>query len=241
MMIKRSLFVIRFIILAHLFLSVQTAGAQQRDFQLRNGWQLNADLPKGFLASVQYQYRADQNMSHFRASYLTGLLEYKLIKNLLDLAGEYRYRTSYKSEQHRLGAGLTLKHKQGKFTGSYRLQYQKRYPYFNGGRYEPGKNPDAFWRNRLQVKYKWKKKIDIYASAEFFYKITVKGNYPARMRYIAGFEWEFRKRQHLNLYYLFQQQYNSANPLRVYAIGVNYAWDLIKAGNRKKKKNGDYF
>ncbi len=214
--------------------------AQQGDMQLRSGLQLSVDLPKGFATVAQYQYRADQNLSHFRGSYVLGALQYEFLKKVLQAEVEYRYRTSYKNEQHRLGAGLTARYKHSDYTMSWRTLYQKRYPYFNAGVYEPGKEPDAYWRNRVQLKYKWRKRVDLYGSAELFYKIKTKEQYIGRLRYVAGFDWEWKKRHHLNGFYLIQPQYHAANPVTVHAIGVIYALDLALFKGKGKKK-ADYF
>ena len=152
----------------------------------------------------------------------------------------YRCRTSYKNEQHQLSAGLTAKYKIGNYTLSWRSIYQKRYPYFNAGVYEPGKEPDAYWRNRVQLKYKWSKRIAIYGSAELFYKIKTKEQYIGRIRYVGGFDWEWKKRHHLNCFYLIQPQYHATNPVTVHAIGVTYALDVAVFKSKGKKK-ADYF
>lgn len=214
--------------------------AQQGDMQLRSGFQLSIDLPKRFTTMLQYQYRADQNLAHFRGSYISGAIQYELLKKVLQAEVGYRYRTSFKNEQHRLGAGLTAKYKRENYSISWRTLYQKRYPYFNLGVYEPGKEPDAYWRNRVQLKYKWSKKVEIYGSAELFYKIKTKEQYIGRLRYVAGFDWEWKKRHHLNCFYLLQPQYHATNPLTVHAIGVTYALDLsfLKSS---QKKNSNYF
>lgn len=214
--------------------------AQQGDMQLRSALQLSVDLPKKWSTEVQYQYRADQNLSHFRGSYISGALQYELLKNIVQAEVEYRYRTSYKNEQHRLGAGLTAKYKHGDYSLSWRTLYQKRYPYFNAGVYEPGKEPDAYLRNRIQLKYKWSKRVAIYGSAELFYKIKTKEQYIGRMRYVAGFDWEWKKRHHLNCFYLIQPQYHATNPVTVHAMGVTYAIDMSLFKSKGKKK-ADYF
>lgn len=221
------------LLLTGLFL---TASAQTSDLQGRWGVKCNANLPKRFAASLGYQLRTYENMSVFYGSYFSGSVEYTLLKNLLTTEATYRFRTTPFNNQHRFNWGVTARTKLNKFDFSLRSQLQRGYPYFNEGDYEPGNAPVNYWRNRVQVQYKIYKHTNAFVSAEMFLRFSEQGMVLKRMRYIGGVEWAFKKRQQVSLYYLWQLPYASSNPKTVYALGLDYSYDLPKIGKMKKKK-----
>lgn len=208
------------------------AQRRQQDMQLITGIQISKDLPKGFDLSVQYQFRAFNYLRVIRGSYFYGSVRYTLIKKVLSTEFEYRYMTSDTRDQHRFGLGIIAKHKAGEFTFSDRLVYQREHPYFNGS-YEKGNEPTNMLRNRVQVKWDFKKRWDAYVSCEPFIKISNKAKEIRRVRAIAGMDWEFKKNHNINLFYQYQTQVNQKEPEMMHTIGCMYEWDLPK----KKKKS----
>lgn len=211
------------------------AQGRQQDVQLITGFQISQDLPRGFDVSVQYQFRAYKYLRVIRGSYFYGSVRYTLIKKVLSAELEYRYMTSEVKDQHRFGLGIIAKHKIGEFTFSDRLVYQREHPYFNSS-YENGNRPTNTIRNRVQVKWDFKKRWDAYVSCEPFIRISNEIRQIKRVRAIAGMDWEFKKNHNVNLFYQYQTQVNQKEPSMMHTIGCMYEWDLPKIKKKKKKE-----
>ena len=221
-----------------LFLAGNVLAQESReDLILRTGIGANIDLPKGMSAAVQYQYRANNNISAFSGSYFSGGMEFTLIKKKLFAEVEYRFSTDRKSDLHRFGAGIAHKWQKGNFSVSNRLVWQRRQAYFSDV-YEPGREPYAFLRYRLQVKYKVNETINIYSSVEPFYKLASDGDELRRMRYTAGLNIKLPHSQKIDLFYFVQPDHNNAPRDINYNIGLMYEFDLVgkKPKGKKKKK-----
>ena len=150
MMIKRMRFYTLLILFCPLWIFAQDA---RKDFRLRTGVQANIDLPHGFSTSLQYQYRAEDNITAFDGSFFTGSVQYTLIRKKLFAEGEYRFSTNRQRDLHRIGGGLSYRWQKDKFSLQSRVLWQQRYRYFARS-YEPGHSPFAYLRFRLQKKYR---------------------------------------------------------------------------------------
>lgn len=211
----------------------------RKDFRLRTGVQANIDMPRGFSASVQYQYRAEDNITAFDGSFFTGSVQYTLIRKKLFAEAEYRFSTNRQRDLHRIGGGLSYRWQKGRFTLSNRLLWQQRYRYFARA-YEPGHSPFAYLRYRLQLKYRLNNQVSIYTSAEPFYKIAYDGNELRRIRYTAGCNLKLYKGHQLDIFYFIQPDYNNVPLDRSFTLGVMYEFDLLRKSG-KKKKEADWF
>lgn len=203
-----------------------------QSFQLITGVQINKDLPKGFDVSAQYQLRA-RNYFGETGSYFFGAVQYALIKKVLSAEFEYRYVTSRESDGHRFGFGLTGKHKWKQFTFSDRLVYQREHEYFNP-HYENGHEPTNVFRNRVQIKWDFKKNWDVYVSCEPFFSLSNEGNEISKVRSIAGINWEFKKNHTANIFYQHQAEVNRKEPEMRHTIGCMYEWDMPKYKKKLK-------
>lgn len=211
----------------------------RKDLRLRTGVQLNADLPKGFSTSFQYQYRAEDNISSFAGSFFTGTVQYALIKKKLFAEAEYRFSTNRRRDLHRFGGGLNYRWQKGRFTLSNRLLWQHRYRYFASA-YEPGNRPFSFVRYRFLIKYKVHEQLSMYTAVEPFYKVAYDGNELRRMRYTAGCHVKIAKGHQLDIFYFIQPDYNNAPRNINYVLGLMYEFDVIRKTG-KKKKEADWF
>ena len=224
------------------FLFTQTRAQDARkDLRLRTGIKANIDLPKGMSAAVQYQYRANNNISAFSGSYFTGTWQFTLVKKKLFAEAEYRFSTNRTNDLHRFGSGLQHKWQKGNFTVSNRLVWQRRQTYF-GNAYEPGREPYSFLRYRLQLKYKVQENVAVYSSVEPFYKLSSTVDELRRIRYTAGCNVQFKNGHAVDVFYFIQPDYNNAPRDITYNIGLMYELDLVKKKSKKdKKKEDDWF
>lgn len=229
-----------FLLVSFLF-SQAFAQDARKDLRLRTGIKANIDLPKGMSAAVQYQYRANNNISAFSGSYFTGTWQFTLLKKKLFAEAEYRFSTNRTNDLHRFGAGLQHKWQKGKFTVSNRLVLQRRQAYFSNA-YEPGNVPYSFLRYRLQVKYKLKENVAVYSSVEPFYKLSSTVEELRRIRYTAGCNVQFKNGHAVDLFYFIQPDYNNAPRDITYNIGLMYELDVVRKKSKKdKKKKDDWF
>jgi len=211
------------------FLSCFAIFAQvyKQDLQLITGIQINKDLPKGFDISAQYQLRANNYLASLRGSYFYASVQYSIIKRLLSSEFEYRYFTSKYNDRHRFSFGMIGKYKLREFTFSDRIVYQREHEYFYT-RYENGHKPTNVLRNRLQVKWDFKKRWDAYVSCEPFLRISNEQNEISRIRSVAGMNWEFKKNHTFNLFYQYQTDVHRNDPEMRHTIGCIYEWDVPK-------------
>ncbi len=203
------------------------------DVQLWTSVKIKKDLPKRFSIAAQYELRLQNYMAALKGSYLSAEVEYEIINKYLSTEFEYRYVTSFQKDKHRFGWGITGKYKYGKVSFSDRVTYQREHEYFNTS-YESGHEPTNYIRNRLQIKYDFKKHWEAYVSTEPFIQLSNKYCGVDRMRNIAGIDWEFKKGHTLDLFYVFQIDIHQKNPDITHAIGLMYEWDVPKFKRKKK-------
>ena len=87
--------------------------------------------------------------------------------------------------------------------------------------------PAWYSRNKLTVKLDLNKKYTPYLSAELFYRISSPNSERYiidKMRYTAGFEYEFNRVHTLDLFYLLQQDKNSNDPMTDFVAGIGYVY-----------------
>ncbi|MBK7148484.1 MAG: DUF2490 domain-containing protein [Bacteroidetes bacterium] len=227
---------LRFLFILLFSVAVLQAQDYRHEAGLWTGVQLNLDLPKNFSFSTQYQLRLDNDLYRVRGSYISGALQYDILKKYLSAEVEYRYRTSRWGDQHRFGIGLTGKYKYKKVSFSLRTVYQRGHEYFNSS-YEPGHEPTNYLRNRFQVKLDLKKRFELFASGEPYVRFSNKYNGVDRFRSIAGVGWEFVKTHHLQVFYLHQFTIGRRNPAMQHNTGISYSWDVPKFWKKPKKKD----
>jgi hypothetical protein len=78
---------------------------------------------------------------------------------------------------------------------------------------------------RLEIKYNMPWKLEPYLYGEPYYRIN---NYRygygpfVQLRLCAGLVYSFNRMHSLDLYYLYQKEYNVKHPLTEYVIGIGY-------------------
>ncbi len=215
--------------------------AQTSDFQTRTGIQVKQDLPKGFDLSLTYQLRADRNSQAFSGGYTSVDLGYKLGKHLTAI-GEFRYATSYSWDKFRFGIGLQWKDKLMKKTDySIKARYQREH-YLQSWP-EIGQFPDRNnMRVKIEVERKLLKRLYLHVSSEPQVRIAGRAGGFQRVRNIAGLDWEFVKRMHLDVSYYYQPEFALGHRVNTNHMVVStLSVDLPKwwKGEDKKGKGKD--
>lgn len=195
---------------------------------------MNLNLSKrydnGFEWQVTVQNRLNNNMSQYNG-YVSPLLGYRVGKHVRVLAGltagGKRELNGDYSLVRQLFGGFILRQKTGKFTFSYRNLTQAQ---ANGtGPFGERVVPATLNRNKLQVRFGLNKHIELFVSEELYVTLTNTYKYDeiGRSRTIAGAEYKLSKKSSIELFYLFQRQYdfkNVASRYFIYGITFNHAF-----------------
>lgn len=218
-----------------IFISCLTATlkAQEQDRQLWLIYRFNKDLKKGFNVGAQYQLRLGNNMSSFRASRFYGIVGYRINKYLATQF-VYKYATSYRRDEHIFFVSATGRYRWDYFTLSYRMAYQRVHQYF-ARNYEPGREPQNEWRHRVTLRYEVHRTFDVYTYVEPYILFVNQRTFFDRLRTSVGVDWHFYKYNTLNVFYIFQPEYNRARPQWQHTLGLSFELDLPKKLKKKKK------
>lgn len=212
-----------------IFLTVQTLSAQSDDFALRSGIELKKDFRKGIGLDVQYQYRRNQNLSRFQASYFSISPSYKINK-YFNASAEFRYGTSHVWDRYRYATYITAKNNFKKIGLSSRIGYL--YETFAQEVADidqfPATNNIRF---RVQADYKISKRLKASVSSEPI--ITLQhGMEMQQMRNILELDWEFMKNNEISVSYLQMPQFSNAIYLSSnHILQLNYIISIAKKSN----------
>ncbi len=181
---------------------------------------------------IDEEFRIKENYQRINLFYTNVGIDYKVNKFLKisptyrtiqkkRLDGNYSYR-------HRLMLDVTVKKKIKKITLSERVRYQIEVQDFYTSK--KGKFPEQYLRLKTDVKYDIDKKITPYYSIEFRYQTrNPRGDGPVydngfhRVRNVLGAEYEINKKNSINLYYLFQTEFDISTPESIYILGIGYS------------------
>ena len=220
------------IFLSGLILFFFTSNAQRsNDAGMWNTFTIQHGLTKKINFVLDQELRLKENYQRINLFYTNIGIDYKHNK-FLKISPTYRAIQKKRLEgtysfRHRLMLDVTLKKKFNKFTLSQRIRYQAEVQDFYTSR--KGKLVEQFLRFKTDVKYAATEKITPYYSCEFRYQIRApRGDGPRydngfhRVRNVLGVEYELNKKNSMNVYYLFQTEFNISTPESIYILGIGY-------------------
>lgn len=188
-------------------------------------------LSKKLNLVVDEELRLKENYQRINLFYTNLGIDYKL-NSFIKISPTYRsiqkkHLDGTYSYRHRLMLDVTFKKKFEKVTLSERVRYQSEVgDYYSS---EKGKLVEQFLRLKTDLKFTALKKISPYISCELRYQIRdPKGKGPItdngfhRIRNVVGAEYDIKKNQSINLYYLIQQEYYIPDPETIYILGIAY-------------------
>lgn len=229
----RHLFFILFLVT---LFNVATAQEPVQNRQLWLWLKFSKQLPKNFTVGVQYQVRLGHDMSTFTGQNFYASVGYRINK-YLSSQFTYQYFTSYRSDNHTFFVSLVGRYRVRKFTFLYRMAYQRIHEYFNQ-RYEPGREPENEWRNRLTIRYRINSQFDVYGFCEPYLNFnTIKnaqGRYVSKVRNLVGVDWHFYRYNTLTLFYIMQPEFFGSRPQHQHVLGIVYDFELPRKPNWKK-------
>lgn len=212
--------------------------------QVGNGQWINGKVSqdyKKFTWSIEPNIRFRNGFNVIDNLFLEAGVKRKINKNF-DIAGKYRvgyngFQSSSHSIYHRFNMDLTWdkKWKRADIKITYRPRAQVKFQ-----REEGGIAQDWYFRNKLSFSKNITKKWDANLGTELFTKLNDReqGILNNEIRLYGGVEWEFKKRQKIEIYYLLSQEFNRKNPMQAHNLGLGYSYELKKLKLGKKQEKG---
>lgn len=212
------------------FVLVTPSAAQQNDFGVWGSVAVKHKFSQRLSATVEEQFRFNQNGSALAQYFTDAGIEYSLSKKF-KVALCYRFinsfQNTYYSKRHRVYADLSYKAKLPLMQLLLRTRLQEQQQDIHSS--EHGRIPAWYSRNKITVKADLNKKYSPYLSAELFYMLSAPnhdGGKIDKMRYTAGVEYEFNRVHAIDLYYLIQQDKNVNDPLTDFVAGIGYVFSF---------------
>lgn len=232
-----------FILSALLFLSARLVAQDNADiayggyhnaFQIWTSVKVNKDFKYGLSANAQYLLRVDVTNRNIDGHYFYISAKYKALK-FLHLDFQFRGVNTAQRNLYRFEFGIKPRYKYKDWTFGYRTAYFNEREYFSPI-YEHGRFPTNYWRNRIEVRWDFKKDWGAYASVEAYTLFDYRGMNTRRVAFIAGIDYVIQKMHNVNVYYMAQPDFNQHSPDLIQAISIVYTWDIPKHFGKKKKK-----
>lgn len=198
--------------------------AQEKDFQVWNSFEAEYKASKTFSFVLEEEIRWNRNSSRFSQHYSDLSMAGKISKTIKATIHyrftEKRNNNDFYSFRHRLMADLSARKKAGLFIFSYRLRLQSQWKDMNTS--ENGNIPDWFLRQKAEIKFSPKGKINPFAFFEhrilFSNGTTLEPDEDYLMGRVAGgFSYEIFKRLSFDVYFLHQWE-NERIQIREYNL-----------------------
>jgi len=211
----------------------QNFAQSSNDLGLWTTLNIEKKIKKDVVILFTEEYRRKENFTRTNLFYTDIGVEVHPLK-FLKISLAYRMIEKYLIEntfsyRHRLMLNITLKHKFGDFSFSYRqrLQSEVRDVYSS----ESGSMPEWYSRNKIELKYDLNKLVQPYIGAEYRYQFidprnVESNNYWHRQRYFIGLDYKKDDKNTFGIYYLIQNEFNVSSPNNICIIGLEYSLSL---------------
>lgn len=208
--------------------------AQQEDLNTRYALKIEGDLYKKLDFSIEPELRFFENAGRLNSWQTEFDISTEILK-WWEIGSAYRYQVDYSNPEkneriHRWAVYTKLGFKTGAFRWSYRVQFQNE-------RVNVHSSPDGHLRY-MEHRHKWyfkiKKKdwpVEPSAGIEYFFSITpFKDRGEWKNRFFVSVEKDLSKRWSATLSYKQQEEFNRAQPDRVYIFyfGLGYEPKWLK-------------
>jgi hypothetical protein len=227
-MINKSLF--RSIAFLILLLQVGTivAIAQNTDFKGRVGVKASGDFSDRISGSIELEQRFKSNLSLFDKTIVEPEISYAIFNNLkvgLVWRSLVEQNSQYQRQfQHRGGIFASYKTDIDDFVVKLKAGLQYGFDDLSG----PSKNNQRKLvdRNSISVEYNWfGTKITPFAEYEIFCHLNhPQGAIFNQFRIKAGTAYRLGKKSEINLYYMFENEFNVSNPSDSHILGIGYSY-----------------
>ena len=217
----KKIILISFIIL----IALTKAYCQKEDFAFWPGMKVSKNITKRWTTDLFVQARFSDNATFASNIFFDAGLKYKL-SNHFRLGVDYVFvsQRSHKNPQsigHQVYAEISYKTQYRKFKFNYKLIYQVQYQDVYSS--EKGRIPGNYFRNKFQFDYNMSKLLDPFVYFEPRILIMPNGFLLYnRFRVGGGFHIKLNYHNQLDVYFLFQNNFNEGIPNKTYILGMNY-------------------
>jgi hypothetical protein len=205
-----------------------TGSAQENDAGLWTNATIEKKINKDLDLVFTEEFRFNENVTQLESFFSDFGAEYSIIKGLKtglfyrfinkrNLDGSY-------SQAHRFYGDVSYKRKLKRFEAGYRVRLQIQYRDVN--RSETGNVPDWYIRQKLHFGYNTRSRFDPYLDGEIWYKVGPEWYGFDNIRISAGSTVRITKNHSLDLAYIYQQEFNVANPVTDFIFFVGYKFSF---------------
>lgn len=223
-----------FLLIVFSLLLLSNRAISQDVYGLWTGVEVTKPLSNSLSVSVTPELRMTSFPFRVDDMLLEANIAFKPLK-WLQLIGGYRYSRFYESDfderfnGHRYSVAIRPKFELGRFSFTYRGQFQRSMIYW----YDLGYSIETKdnYRNRLQVSYDIPNaKVEPFVMGELYYDLTSgKQKEFSRLRVRAGVTYPLNKRNEIEVFGQYQTKLNSSTPETSYVLGVFYSFSFRKS------------
>jgi hypothetical protein len=227
MMINPKIFIFLFFVIWAISFPGE-CNAQKTDFRLRAGLSIQKEITKKFDASVDYEHRFNNNLTTFDQALIEPSVSYSVIK-FLSIGAEWRFmieqdqirRLSFKN---RGTLFIRFKKSIGDFDLKLKTAIQYGFDELTVDIFSYQKK--IINRNSISIDYNWfGTKFTPFAGYEFFYYINnPNGGIINKSRLKLGTSYRISRASEISAYYMFENEFNVANPVDANIIGFSYGF-----------------
>jgi hypothetical protein len=187
-------------------------------------------ITRHWSVGLDEELRLFDNMSRINLFFTNVGVTYKI--NSFKFSLVYRFvnknQDEYYSKRHRLYFDAAYKYNIKKFTIAYRLRFQGQVRDYYSSDF--GRSIESYSRSKFDFSYDVKK-YSPFVAAEFRFQISNPSFHEAdklwdRMRYYAGCTYSFNRMHSVQLYYMFQHDFNNNRLENDFTLGVQYSLNL---------------
>jgi hypothetical protein len=202
--------------------------AQENDAGLWTNATVEKKITKDLDVVFTEEFRFNENVTQLESFFSDIGAEYSIVKgfkcglfyrfiNKRNLDGSY-------SQAHRFYGDLSYKQKIKRFEAGYRIRLQVQYKEVN--RSETGNVPDCYIRQKLHFGYNTKSRFDPYIDSELWYLMSPRWCGFDNVRITAGTTVRITKSHSLDLAWIYQKEFNVANPVTDYIFFIGYKFSF---------------
>lgn len=179
-------------------------------------------IEKGLTKKIDLEFeqeaRFKENLSSFKKTFSDVSLSYKITSSIR-CAGDYRVIVYQDRVATRLALNGYYKKSIGLISIMYRLRIQQEA--------DPNDNlPENLGRNRLSIRYRWKKRLSPYLEGELFHRIWKPSFRWEKFRFTVGMRTKLTSMLTIKSYYRLQKEVNISKPETVNVWGMEFGFSL---------------
>jgi hypothetical protein len=198
------------------------------DFGTWWGAEVRKTFARDFRASLQAEYRLNENSSSTKNFYIAPAIRYAPLKWLYLNAG-YRFDNRFQKEdryfnqRHRFNFDIGFTYELKRFDLEYRTRFQLQWENYFSSKIE---YPIMFSRNLIGVTFKWPQlPLSTSASGELWLPIESNTEL-SKFRFILAQEYKVTKQHRIQLRFVFQTDLNSTEIWRDYILSTRYIFSF---------------